>query len=221
MPFAPLFFTSSKSYVNRQDALKDPLWKLMQCHEDIPYRVFDMNQRIYQQWSRTVGSEPGSATNQRGFLHADRLLKLRNIVINEPLTNEAKLVEWGKFVTKNDLHFHQLYEESQRRKNKGQVERRHTNGLALLENWMPDSFARKPGARGIQKALELVSQKEMEDENDETPWILSIDKQLHYPSPLLASSPVRDVRVGPSASSKLNYIINEVRVLFNILSSQH
>lgn len=189
----------------------------MQRHEDVPYRVFDMNERIYQQWSRTSGVEPGSAPNQTGFLHADRLLRLHEMVVRKPLAKEEKIIQWGEYITERDLAFRKSYEESQRRKNKGRKRTRGANDDTSPESRMADNFAKKASAadtlREIQRVLEITLKREMEEDNEGPSSNVPLDEQTSRPSALLASSPVKGVHIGSSASSKLNYILNEVRTM--------
>lgn len=204
--------------INSRSALDDPLWKLMQAHEDVPYRVSHMRDDIYQAWTRTPGSEPSCSSDQTGFMHADRLLKLYEILQKKPLISEPALIELGQRVTIRDQAFRRAYEESLR-KRKGRKNTKHNEELsASSQSLMADNFAKKASAtdtlREMQRELDATLARLARDEDDLEPNSTvehnSIQPQLKRLSNLAAASPLATTRIGPSASSKLNYIINEV-----------
>ena len=190
----------------------------MQAHEDVPYRVSHMRDDIYQAWTRTPGSEPSCSSDQTGFMHADRLLKLYEILQKKPLISEPALIELGQRVTIRDQAFRRAYEESLR-KRKGRKNTKHNEELsASSQSLMADNFAKKASAtdtlREMQRELDATLARLARDEDDLEPNSTvehnSIQPQLKRLSNLAAASPLATTRIGPSASSKLNYIINEV-----------
>ena len=88
----------------------------MQAHEDVPYRVSHMKDDIYDAWTRTPGKEPSSNSDQTGFMHADRLLNLYDILKKKPLVSQPDLIQLGHQVGVRDQAFRRAYEESQRRR---------------------------------------------------------------------------------------------------------
>ena len=217
--FSPLVsWLILKLFVHSRLALEDPLWKLMQAHEDVPYRVSHMKDDIYDAWTRTPGKEPSCNPNQTGFLHADRLLKLYDIIEEKPLISQPALIELGHRVGIRDLAFQKAYEESQRKK-KGRKNTKHNEELsASSQSQMADNFAKKASAmdtlREMQQELDATLARLAKDEDDSeqnsTVGHNSIQSQVKRLSKLAAASPLATTRIGPSASSKLNYIINKV-----------
>ncbi|KAF8809006.1 hypothetical protein BYT27DRAFT_7222578 [Phlegmacium glaucopus] len=207
------------AFMHLRIALADPLWKLMQAHEDVPYRAFHMNEPIYNAWSRTPGNEPSCDPNQTGFLHADRLLKLYDIVKEKPLISQPALIELGHRVGIRDQAFRKAYEESQR-KRKGRKSSKHNDEFsALSQSKMADNFAKKASAadtlREMQQELDGTLARLARDEDDHEQSSTSgpssaIQRQVKGISSLAAASPLSTTRIGSSASSKLNYIIDEV-----------
>ena len=205
---------------NSRIALEDPLWKLMQTHEDVPYRVYDMNKHIYDAWTRTPGNEPSCNPNQTGFMHADRLLRLYDLLAKTPLVSEPDLIEVGHRVGTHDKAFREAYEESQR-KLKGRKNLKHTEGLSTLsQGQMANNFAKKASAadtlRELRQELDatlarLNRDEDIYEQNSTIDHSSTIQPQVKRLSNLAASSPLATTRIGSSASSKLNYIINEVQ----------
>ncbi len=109
--------SSSHAYtdVSRHIAAEDPLWRAMQMHEDVPYRVFDVNPLIFEGWTRMPKGED-SDPNLTGFIHPDRLVKLRQLVNARPLATIPSLVEEGQLIAEEDIKIRRLYEEWLRRK---------------------------------------------------------------------------------------------------------
>jgi len=185
----------------------------MQTHEDVPYRVFNMVQPVFESWTRTPSREPNN--DQTGFLHADRLLKLHDMVVQRPLIREQAMVEWGQAVATRDQAFRRSYEESTRkgkgrRKTKNSDGDHHSSGSMLANN-----FVKKASSADTLKEIQIeldatLARLSNEDDDgpstDNAPISTSFDR---IPT-LLASSPLAKMRIGTSASTKLNYIINEV-----------
>ncbi|CAA7270930.1 unnamed protein product [Cyclocybe aegerita] len=222
-------------------ALDDPLWRAIQNHEDVPYRVYNFQDRVFDIWTRTGGREPYWPPELTGFLHADRLLKLYDMILQKPLIGPEGMVEWGKAVVARDLAFRRAFEEAQRRKEGRSGSPRKKSGnkdtgeqasSTTTESLMVDTFAKKASAaetlREMQKELEatmarLAKEDEEGMDGDEslTPGQeleasssqvgVHAQAQIRGPSRLAASSPLAKVRIGSSASSKLNYIISEVQ----------
>ncbi|KAJ3516660.1 hypothetical protein NLJ89_g1000 [Agrocybe chaxingu] len=222
-------------------AVDDPLWRAVQNHEDVPYRVYNFQDRVFDIWTRTGGREPYWPPELTGFMHADRLLKLYDMILQKPLIGPEGMVEWGRAVVARDLAFRRAFEEAQRRKEGRSGSPRKKSGnkdtgdqasSTTTESLMVDTFAKKASAvetlREMQKELEAtmarLAKEEEEgtdkDENQspgqepETPSSqigVHAQAQNRRPSRLAASSPLAKVRIGSSASSKLNYIISEIQ----------
>lgn len=218
-------------------------------HEDIPYRIYNMPEKIFNAWTRTPGSPhiTGNATLV-GFLHADRLLKLYNLIVTRPLMKGDAIVEQGLEVAKTDMELRKAFEEAYKRKNK------HNNRKYTSVNPTAGGTAKSDATEvhaefmvenAVKKALASDTLKEMRKELGESLAKLERDEEEEggssahadtndtitgtspgsgttsapVPSVLVRSSPLAKVIVGSSASSKLNYIIDEVRLNVTLLSS--
>ncbi|KAJ7772955.1 SNF2 family N-terminal domain-containing protein [Mycena maculata] len=136
-------------------AATDPLWRALQTHADVPYRLHYLKRPIFEAWSRTAQTVDPNDLSLCGYIHADRLCELRKRVLANPLTHEETLVDLGKGIVEEDLQTRKAYEE----------------------------FLK--GKKSVRNPTESSS-------------------------PLMASSPIFKTQIGSSASSKLNFIINEV-----------
>jgi hypothetical protein len=200
--------------------MDDELWRQIQTHEEIPFRVLDLEQRVFDAWTRTPGSEPLASPDQTGLVHADRLLKLYDMVVQKPLIKIDDMVNMGQTVAARDKVFRQAYEASQRKKGKGRRKAKHADD-PTSSSQMADSFAKKASAadtlREMQKELDATLARLQNDDDDDDGTSANNSKvgsPTKRPSNLVASSPLAKVRIASSASTKLNYIINEVR--FNL-----
>ena len=199
----------------------------MQAHEDVPYRVFHMKDDVYHAWTRIPGPEPSCNSDQTGFIHADRLLKLYDILQKKPLISQPALIELGHRVGIRDQAFRRAYDESLR-KRKGRKNTKHNEEFnSSSQSQMAENFAKKASAtetlREMQRELDAALAQLAKDEDDSEPNPAVdhnlIQPQLNRLSNLAAASPLATTRIGPSASSKLNYIINEV--IHGLISINH
>ncbi|KXN91423.1 DNA repair protein rad5 [Leucoagaricus sp. SymC.cos] len=170
-----------------QLAAADQLWRQIQTHEDIPYRVYKMSERIHNAWSRTLGLDSQAESHFTGMVHADRLLKLQSLITAQPLMSEDLLIEQGAEVAKTDME--------------------HQN--AAKKAAAPDTL------KEMRKELDQsLAKLERDEEEDNSTGVAAVTSNANaggnVPSVLLGSSVLADVVMGSSASSKLNYIINEV-----------
>lgn len=206
---------------NRKLASEDQLWRSVQDHEDIPYRVYQMNEQVYHAWSRTPGCRLESDPNFRGFLHADRLLKIYGLILHRPLIPEELLVTEGMKVNIKDRAARKAYLESQKRKSNKSHHHRSARSHDDAFSQMVDSAMKKAAApetlKEMQKELDTSMALENIADDDEcsstpipTPAPASGQSGLPLLSDLVRNSPLVNVRIGSSASNKLNYIINEV-----------
>jgi tRNA U34 5-carboxymethylaminomethyl modifying enzyme MnmG/GidA len=129
------------------------------------------------------------------------------------------LIELGHRVGIRDQAFRKAYEESQRKK-KGRKNTKHNEELSISsQSQMADNFAKKATAgetlREMQQELDVTLARLARDEDD-SEQNSTVDRnsiqspQVKRLSKLAAASPLATTRIGLSASSKLNYIIDEV-----------
>ena len=200
-------------------AATDPLWRTLQTHEDVPYHISSLDPRVFEAWTRTPHTDP-SNPSVNGFMHVDRITKLHDFVVRRPLAQVDVLVEGGQHVAEEDGELRRLHMESQKtsKKSKGSSKR-----AAQIQDERPselaDNAAKKARAldtlREMQKELNAsIARLDGETENDGVP-ASATSRQAALPSSgsseILLSSPLANVRIGHSVSSKINWIINEVK----------
>ena len=220
----------------------------MQFHEDVPYRVYNLPDSTYQAWTRTAGRDPSLLDpSHAGFLHADRLISLRELVLKKPLIDISRITEVGQTVSLRDTAFRKLYDEKERKKSRKSRHGRRSGGggsSGSTDTWAEDRssssqlamvFAKKASAMetlvAMQKELDAVMTLQEEEANlgEGAPIItdggggptLTAKTQAaiahlnssmgRTSSALLAKSPLAVTMVGRSASTKLNYILQEIK----------
>ncbi|EKM82385.1 hypothetical protein AGABI1DRAFT_67996 [Agaricus bisporus var. burnettii JB137-S8] len=199
-------------------AATDPVWRSIQNHEDVPYRVYDIPHKIFNSWTRTPGFKEINDPSLRGLLHADRLLSLQSLIFSRPLITETLILEQGSEVAKTDIEHRQAFEESFKR-NKNKHSRKYSHSTVkpgAVENAAKKAMAPntlKEMRKELDQSLAKLEKEEGEGEGE----IASVNTESNAvsgsaPSVLLRSSVLAGVAVGSSASSKLNYIINEVMI---------
>lgn len=199
----------------------------MQDHEDIPYRVSGIRQSIFEAWTRTPQLEPGNYNKfQVGFLHADRLLTMQDMVLRRPLISEEQLIEHAGSVVEKDRLHRQLYKQS--------LDAKDTkNGKTILVRLDDDDNVNVKAGDAARKAKDPNTLKEMKkaleaalaklndfegdsedaEEAQRSPFKSSRSSAFHG-GEILRRSLLADATLGSTASSKLNYIINEVRTVY-------
>ncbi|KDQ61066.1 hypothetical protein JAAARDRAFT_32059 [Jaapia argillacea MUCL 33604] len=208
-------------------AAENQVWRFMQaCSIDVPYRVYNMPLMIYQSWTRSpipdAQSPDGLPLVVDYFLHSDRMVKMRQIVETQPLIKENQLVEWGCLVSAEDRRKHLLFLEFERSRKRS----RHGNDASELAEEIfkvvgtakriesPEKLTEMRKELMIaQEKLRVAAEAEEEEAVADIPRALTEDHNSRFEpgrARMLASSPLAVVRVGPSASSKINYILNEI-----------
>jgi len=195
----------------------------MQNHEDIPYRIYGIERQVFTAWTRTPQPEPrlvqSNPFSPVGFMHADRVLKMRDVIISRPRISDENLIELGASVGAEDQRLRQLFNESQ----KGY----HRKAGRKATSHQDDHNATLMTENAAKKARDPNTIKEMKKELDVAIARLdSIEGEVLRKPPtsvtlstgiqggfLLATSAFGKARLGSTASSKLNYIINEVSIL--------
>lgn len=153
---------------------------------------------IYDKWSILPAdvSQLNDAHNAMPFMFmtADRLRPLRDYVQSNPLAPVGRLQSLGEHLSELDRRRTQ-YNASRAKVNKG---------MKKLRDSDKKQKTMTPVARR-ESALRLLEAQQRYKEEFHTIW----DKPAG--AALLSESPLASVRVGNSASSKLNYILNDVR----------
>jgi SNF2 family DNA or RNA helicase len=154
-----------------------------------------------------------------GFMHVDRIIRLQDYVIRRPLVPENVLVEEGRRISEEDREMRRLFIEAQKNKGKG-----HKKAL-----YVQDEHASELADNATKKARAADTLKEMRKELNAS--IARVDGEptardnalpssatsrhsessSEYSEKILSFSPFANIRVGHSVSSKINWIINEVK----------
>ncbi|KIY50719.1 hypothetical protein FISHEDRAFT_37708 [Fistulina hepatica ATCC 64428] len=207
---------------------EDREWRAVQQHSDhhIPFRVAEMTEDVYKAWCR---AETGETCTASKFLHADRIIELRKLVKGRPLINAADLAVYGQVSDSADQQQEILAEELLRKKQDkssypvSQSKDQPTSAIRTLmphqtgENRQALKDARKKAIEEMQAELrgnmERLKRLEQSVVDGALGTLIAMPARRTESSPLsplVASSPIARVKILNSASSKLNYIINEV-----------
>ncbi|KAH8828285.1 P-loop containing nucleoside triphosphate hydrolase protein [Flagelloscypha sp. PMI_526] len=190
---------------------KDQAWREMQQHEDIPFRTRNLNiNNLFRHWSR-IQSSPGE-----DLIHPDRILKLRNLIRKRPLIAWNDLLSLGEQTSKLDSLRRQLYEQSISRKEKGRKSssstRKNRNDVKEQAGSLKARSA--DTLREMQSDLQNALKRwEEQDDGDAGPGTFGaavVNQSVGYDSSQIGYNPLAKARIGRSASSKLNWILNEV-----------
>jgi hypothetical protein len=153
---------------------------------------------------------------------------MRNMVLGRPLISEDHMIQWGCAVSEKDQEQRRLYKESINRK-KDKCNKPDSRSSHEVSNSKPKvvcqvkSIASVEKLRGVREELEAVLKRLDTIQNEESKETGSASV-LQAPHPanlhgvdadsaktcLLSSSPLARVQVGSSASTKIDYILNEV-----------
>jgi hypothetical protein len=200
----------------------------MHAHEEVPYRVVGMPRPIAEAWTRIELKLGNSAFEQISpysmqlFMHPDRLIGLRQMVLDRPLISTDSLIQWGIDVDEQDGQLRQLYLEHQKKLKKNKCDK----VADIYKGGSTINSIRKTVApekmKEVHKEL-LVAQGRrniVTEKADASRTVVTHEPPTTMYTPtggevakatLLSSSPLAGVRVARSASSKLNYILSDVR----------
>lgn len=151
-----------------------------------------MPEEVFQAWS--ILSPSNTLTTDLQYLRpyhlviADRLRTLRTALARQPLSQIPRIVDWGRAVSEQEDVRISVLKRTQT--SKAGRKTRNINATAKGEH-----TAQLAAAQDKLKAL-MAADQSPEDQGNPV---------------LLASSPLSRVRIGDTTSSKLNYILNEVR----------
>lgn len=193
---------------DRKMAFDDPLWRALQSHEDVPYRVHSLGRPIFEAWTRTTHSLDSDGDLSCGYIHPDRLRGLRNLVLSKPLVSQDDLIEAGVYTAEQDAKQKVAYQESLKRKKPSKSLRNHDDSASRKATQAAKKAADPNTIKEVQK--ELAAQVDTDVE------LTSPGRShVHRPSALVSKSHIAHTRLGSSASTKLNFIINEVKFNLN------
>lgn len=195
----------------------------MQYHEDVPYRVYDLQDHAFDAWSRLPRTDVNSSSGPPvGLAQADTLLHLYDLALKRPLIKQDDMIEIGKLTLQRDKIVRQAHEDSLRKKNKNRKKTKSSDDHSSSQ--MTEKYATKAYSaetlNEMRKDLEASMAKLQQDDDEENESTSRSDPSRlqsspgKRPSALVAHSPFAKIRIGSSASNKLNYIINEVIMIY-------
>ncbi|KAK0463570.1 uncharacterized protein EV420DRAFT_1618586 [Desarmillaria tabescens] len=195
--------------INR-NASQEDLELITQAIEHIQLAADDKTWRNIQdhveRWTRIPGvqSQDGSHNTFAGLMHPDRLVTMRNTISQQPLITVGRMLELGTAIAERDHAKQLLFTESTKK-----MDLRKRKASRLHEDAKKAASPEK--LREMKKELDAaLSRLERLEKEDADPLDAGPRTLPEVPSVLLSRSPFRHIRIKDSASSKLNYIINEV-----------
>ena len=154
-----------------------------------------------------------------------RLVKLRDLVLARPFLNEDKLVELAHAQMKEDQARTELFLQSLRKKEKakGTNKKRVVIEENVRETRKVEEAARQPQDKVLemQNELRLVTEKQTPksfgaSQSGKGGTVFNRSSGPIWQMPM-SKSPLAHTRVVTSRSSKLNYLLKEVRAFFLML----
>ncbi|KAJ3846868.1 hypothetical protein EV368DRAFT_52122 [Lentinula lateritia] len=194
-------------------ASQNNLWNLVQMHEYMPYLVFNIPPPILKEWSRLPDH----------LIPADRLLQLQQRVHRCPLSDEIQLCSFGREISEIDNQHRLILEELTQKRGKRKEKEKKPALPVVLTNLKTQTARRKASSndrdhriREMRKDLQASLARLDALEDDGSPVVSSslkikIPASMNQNSILLYQSPVAHAHVQSTASSKLNYILEEVQ----------
>lgn len=185
------------NWLCRAAAVDDDMWRAMQPYPDIPFKVSGLDPAVAEAWTRT-GLCSGSRTID--VMHPDRLVNLRSLVRKKPLISEDGLVDEGHTLDRN---------EKRAMASRSISSREAKHGVNRAEEMAKEVQGTIEVLKKRVERMDASDNEELEDPQDG-------DRVNHIASTEAAaarvtrSSPLSGVKVGPSFSTKLNYILSEV-----------
>ncbi|KAJ3971109.1 P-loop containing nucleoside triphosphate hydrolase protein [Lentinula raphanica] len=203
---------AQKSLKHIRLACQNDFWRQTQMHEDIPYLVSDVPSTILKEWS--------PLPNQ--FIHSDRLLRLREQVIRYPLTSGDALCSLGQEVSRVNLQHRLIITEMEQKKGKSKGNEKTkqassiisagTNNLKARSGKVATSNDRiREMQNELRDSLARLAALEGHEESPVSGLKIRIPPRPDPNCVLLRQSPIALARVRGTASSKLNYILEEVQ----------
>lgn len=181
-------FTSSA----RAAAAKDELWRAMQRYADVPFSVMGLEPDVFEAWTR---GNLKTRAREVNLMHPNRLIQLRNVVRERPLISKEALVDRGIRVNKEEP-----WEPSQTR------EAPHVDQVKKMAQEVREEI------QVLKKKATLPRLVELSGSTIDSACEPSSKEPLYHASDpqQMEKSLLSGVRIGPSLSTKLNYILSEV-----------
>lgn len=205
----------------RRLAASDTTWKETHLHEDVPYRVYNLDEDIFRSWTRTSperGMFPCS-----GIIHCDRLIRMRDEILARPLMSKQDLLQEGVMITEQDKLIRKSL-KTQRSIKRGDCSTRSSTTHEAESSGKRSALATSKGqvdqakVQEVHRELQIaLDRKEALDAAEDSKLLVSSQHSILWNtcqntglSTRLRFSPLGRVSFGLSASSKLDFILNEV-----------
>lgn len=203
----------------RKSAASDGLWQALQAHANIFHRVYNMPSSIYQAWAPFPDHalQVGPA-----FLNSERLQSIRSLIRKQPLTSQNHIIAWGRDVNDEEkhrqtLHHSQLHMKKRSKRDKSFSVNYKKQSVMNQSQSMEKLKEMQQEYISVQKRLEALFKDDNtghdgEDDINISGTVSGNSTHALVSSSLLHLSPLANVHIGNSTSSKLDYILAEVCV---------
>lgn len=204
-------------------AAKDALWCAVNQFAEMPYHVVDMPDELFCAWQRSglPSTQPSGGASQSQswrLLHGDRLIKMRDTMFQRPLATIEQLVGAGKTIESHETASLRRFSfstsagqnlrpetvDDQRHQTEQRMKQRNQRALAERRERDADRFA---------KEVHMAAQEDQEQGLDQDSSVNPDISQRWAPEKerILKSSPLAVVQIGTSASSKMDYILSQIK----------
>ncbi|CAL1705728.1 unnamed protein product [Somion occarium] len=195
-----------------KSAASDPVWRALLCHANVFHRAFGIPEAIYQAWTPLPASVSSItdffSSNPYSFCHPEHLFKLHQLISKRPLLNEAGLIDIGYAVRKEELLRYRFNMSRLQMSKAGKRQKDHLSDKTMK---LKEFDLTSPGKlKHIRQELIDAQDRVQTISAGATPGEHVAPHETYTTSPLLAKSPLAQVRIGNTTSSKLNYIINDI-----------
>lgn len=200
MPAKVSYYLRSDPPTPRNLAFEDSEWKAINQRVDTFYIVENVPTQIRHTLMPSLAPSEGSVERSWGYARADHLLELRHFIEKHPLTPTERIVAWAGTLLQKEARMMRLIEERERKK------RRRTKEGGGERSRSPAAETPSQPVGTVEKAVQAP---------DQEPFVHFVPRrtvQGFSTDDLLRSSPVAQSKIVRSTSSKLNYILNEVRI---------
>ena len=210
-------------------AASDKLWREIQTSPtpEVPFTVLGIPLQVLEVSSELQYRAPASESVDSSespvtpfIMFPLRLVKLRDIALSRPFIDEAKLVEAARAHAKEVEEHHALILQSVRKKGKGTSKKRGVEENARETRKVEEAFRQgQDKVLEMQNELRLVTEKQV----PKAPATTQRSKggaafdRFSNPTKSRSAGPLAYARVVTSKSSKLNYLLKEVRIIFRML----
>ncbi|KAF8447641.1 P-loop containing nucleoside triphosphate hydrolase protein [Boletus edulis BED1] len=174
-------------------AAKDKMWRAMQPYADVPFKLSGLDPDVFEAWTQTELCD-GSRTID--VMHPDRLMELRSLVRKKPLISRDKLVEEGKILDRKEKRMMASKSTGARQAKRGANQRKE------MEKEVQGKI------KTLKEHVERMTEDEEVEDCQDGESVISTKAAA---ARTLVFSPLSGVKVGPSVSTKLNYILSEIQ----------